>query len=481
MSLKRTALVTALWSMGESWGMKIVSAGVFLLLARLIEPSAFGLAALAQVYLMAVQTISDQGLTTALIQRETIEEAHKDSAFWANLGVGLALMLLTIVFAGPLADLYGEPRLAPVLRWYSLAPLLTSISVVQIGLARRELRFRDLALRQTASALVGGAVGVAMAFAGMGVWALVGQGLVSQAVGVVILWAIVAWRPRFTFSRRHFADLFGFGFNVLATNLLRILGGQADRLLLGFYFGATEVGYYSVAQRLVSIITDFVAGSTERAVVPLFSRIQEDRERVARGLITAQRAAQPDGDPGLHRPGRHRALPHPRRRRRPMGAQHPADPHPGLLFAGLLPGLLLRPCGDGAGPPDHPPRRRDRPGPDPGRPQPDRRALGHTGRGGRRGCHPDHLLWRRADGAPPAGALPGGSLSAARLWCRGWAAAAMAAAVMGVESLLTGERPALQLAAGVAIGTLVYVVVLLLFARGRLRELVQMAKGLRRG
>jgi len=104
MSLKRTALVTALWSMGESWGMKIVSAGVFLLLARLIEPSAFGLAALAQVYLMAVQTISDQGLTTALIQRETIEEAHKDSAFWANLGVGLALMLLTIAFAGPLAE-----------------------------------------------------------------------------------------------------------------------------------------------------------------------------------------------------------------------------------------------------------------------------------------------------------------------------------------------------------------------------------------
>ena len=81
MSMKRTALVTALWSMGESWGLRIVSAGVFLLLARLIDPAAFGLAALAQVYLMAVQTLSDQGLTTALIQRETIEEAHKDSAF----------------------------------------------------------------------------------------------------------------------------------------------------------------------------------------------------------------------------------------------------------------------------------------------------------------------------------------------------------------------------------------------------------------
>ena len=289
MSLKRTALVTALWSMGESWGLRIVSALVFLLLARLIDPAAFGLVALAQVYLMAVQTISDQGLATALIQRDSLDEAHKDSAFWANLAVGLALMLLTVLFAGPLASLYGEPRLAPVLRWYALAPFLSSICVVQAALARRELRFRDLALRQTAGALLGGIVGIAMAFAGMGVWALVGQGLVTQAAGVAILWAIVAWRPRFAFSWRHFRELFGFGFNVLATNIVRIVGGQADRLLLGYFFGATDVGYYSIAQRLITIVTDFVAGSTERAVIPVFSRIQGDRERVARGLATAQR------------------------------------------------------------------------------------------------------------------------------------------------------------------------------------------------
>ncbi len=289
MSLRRTALVTSLWSMAESWGLRLVSAGVFLLLARLIEPAAFGLAALAQVYLMVVQTLSDQGLTTALIQRAEIEEAHKDSAFWANLAVGLGLMLLTIAFADGLAGVYGEPRLAPVLRWYSLAPLLASLSVVQVALARRELRFRELALRQTAGAVMGGVVGVAMAFAGMGVWALVVQGLVTQATGVAVLWAIVDWRPRLVFSRRHFRQLFGFGFNVLATNIVRIVGGQADRLLLGYFFGAADVGYYSVAQRLVTIVTDFVAGSTERAVVPLFARIQGEKERVARGLLTAQR------------------------------------------------------------------------------------------------------------------------------------------------------------------------------------------------
>ena len=288
MSMKRTALLTGLWSMAESWGFRIVSAVVFLLLARLIDPAAIGLAALAQVYLVVVQTLCDQGITTALIQRENLEEGHKDSAFWANLAVGVILMALTILFAGPLASLYGEPRLAPVLRWYSLAPLLASMSVVQTALARRELRNRTLALRQTAGSLVGGLVGVGMAFAGMGVFALVGQGLATQAVAAVILWKIADWRPRFAFSRRHLMDLFGFSFNVLATDIMFIIGGHADRLLLGYFLGAAEVGYYSVAQRLISITADFVGNSTYGIVLPLFSRIKNDKARVARGLRTAQ-------------------------------------------------------------------------------------------------------------------------------------------------------------------------------------------------
>ena len=103
-------------------------------------------------------------------------------------------MALTILFADPLASLYGEPRLAPVLGWYPLVPLFAAMYVVQLALARRALRYRVLAVRQTAGALIGGLVGVGMAFAGMGVFALVGQGLVTQAMGVLVLWKIVDWR-----------------------------------------------------------------------------------------------------------------------------------------------------------------------------------------------------------------------------------------------------------------------------------------------
>jgi O-antigen/teichoic acid export membrane protein len=289
MSMKRTAVVSALWAAGESWSLRGVSLIVFLILARLVEPSAFGLVALAAVYVTTVQALSDQGLATALIQREGLEAAHKDSAFWANLAVGVILGFVTLALAGPAAAFYSEPRLAPILRWYALWPLLGSLSVVQQALLRRALRFRELALRQLAGAIAGGLVGIVMAYAGMGVWALVAQQLVNQAVALVVLWSIAEWRPRFAFSYPHFRHLFGFGFNVLAANVVRAIGFQADRLVLGYFLGATELGYYSVAQRLLAIVTDFVAGSAERIVVPLFSRIQGERERVNRGLMTAQR------------------------------------------------------------------------------------------------------------------------------------------------------------------------------------------------
>jgi O-antigen/teichoic acid export membrane protein len=289
MSMRRTAVLSAFWAAGESWALRGISAIVFLLLARLVDPAAFGLVALAAVYVSVMQALSDQGLAMALIQRETVEEEHKDSAFWANLGLGAALALVTLLLAEPAARLYGEPRLAPILSWFALSPFLASLAIVQQALMRRALRFRELALRQLLGAIAGGAVGLAMAFSGMGVWALVAQALVNQAVSVIVLWSIAGWRPRLRFSPRHFKDLFGFGVNVLAANMVRVIGFQTDRLLLGYFLGAAELGYYSVAQRVLAIVTDFVAGSAERIVVPLFARIQGDKERVRRGLMTAQR------------------------------------------------------------------------------------------------------------------------------------------------------------------------------------------------
>jgi PST family polysaccharide transporter len=289
MSLRAVAARSALWSAAETWGVRGVSALVFLLLARLLDPASFGVMALASVYLMILQMLADQGFAEAIIQRQELEAAHRDSAFWANVAIGLVLMLGTIALAGPLARLYGEPLLVPVLRVLSLAPLLASLTVVQQALLRRELAFRSLSIRQTVGSLAGGAAGIGLALGGAGVWALVAQQLTGQAVALLVLWQVSRWRPAWRFSPRHFRELFHFGANVLGAGLLRIIGFQADRLMIGYVLGTTEVGYYSVAQRLLLIVSDLLSGSVERIVLPLFARVQHDPERVRRGLFAAGR------------------------------------------------------------------------------------------------------------------------------------------------------------------------------------------------
>jgi O-antigen/teichoic acid export membrane protein len=287
--MKAIAAKSALWSAAETWGVRGVSALVFLLLARLLDAGAFGVMALAGVYLMILQMLADQGFAEALIQRAELEDAHRDSAFWANVAIGTALMLATLALAAPLARLYRAPLLEAVLQVLSVAPLLAALTVVQQALLRRALRFKALTLRQTVGSLVGGGVGVGLALAGFGVWALVGQQLAGQVVALAVLWSVSAWRPGWHFSWRHFRELFSFGANVLGAGLLRIIGFQADRLLIGYVLGTTEVGYYSVAQRLLMIVSDLLSGSAERIVLPLFARLQHDRERVRRGLFAAGR------------------------------------------------------------------------------------------------------------------------------------------------------------------------------------------------
>jgi O-antigen/teichoic acid export membrane protein len=313
----------------------------------------------------------------------------------------------------------------------------------------------------------------------MGVWALVGQGLVTQAAGVVILWAIVDWRPGLVFSWRHFKDLFGFGSNVLATNVLRIIGGQADRLLLGYFFGAADVGYYSVAQRLLGIVTDFIAGSTERAVVPLFSRIQDDRERVARGLAAAQGILTVIVLPafiGL-------AAVAPSLIRVGVGAQW----EPSILPTRILAFFSLAYClGFYFG---HVVTALGRPSLRLGVVL--AQALAQIGLSlvgviyGIPGVAAamaatqivfygvELMVLRRLVGFSLAAFLGEGVLP-------GVAALIMAAAVFGLEGVFAGMRPAAQLAGGIVLGIVVYLGIISLFGRARVRELVELLKGLKR-
>lgn len=283
-SLRQQAAKGVVWSVIQKWGRTAVWSISFIVLARLLPPEAFGLVALATTFTALVETFLDQGLSAAIVQRADLEPEHLDTAFWISVLTGTVLALGLIAASGLVAGIFGEPRLAPVLRWLSVSFILIALSSTQIAILQRKLAFKDLATRSLTATMIGGAVGISMAFAGFGVWSLVGQNLVRGLAGVIILWRVSDWRPGFNFSKKHYKELFPFGVSVAGTNILNVIVRRSDDLLIGFFLGPTLLGFYTIGYRLLLVIIRMVTGITNAVAFPTFSRIQHQPDRMRRAF-----------------------------------------------------------------------------------------------------------------------------------------------------------------------------------------------------
>lgn len=277
------------WSAIQKWAGRVISLGVFLLLARLLNPQAFGLVALAGVFVAFMEIFLDQGFADAIVQRADLAPGHLDTAFWTNLGLGLVFLASGVLGAGFIASLFDEPTLGPVIRWLSLSFILAALIGVQKALLLRDLAFRLMAAASVTAIAVGGIVGVGMALTGFGVWSLVGQQLVSRAVEAAVFWRVNDWRPGFRVSRQHFRDLFGYGINVVGMKLLSFFSTRTLDLLIGAFLGTVALGYYNIAFRIVAVLSTLISGTVRSVAFPLFARLQAELGRMRRGFYTATR------------------------------------------------------------------------------------------------------------------------------------------------------------------------------------------------
>lgn len=278
--LKQKAVKGLIWSGAQIWGGQIISFVVILVLAHLLEPKAFGLLAYASVFISFIQIFVDQGFGDAIVQRTQIESGYLDTAFWTNLLSGIILTILCFAFSEHIGDLFQEPQITSILHWLSISFFLLGLSGVQQSILRRELAFKQLAIRSLISSITGGIVGIIFAAMGFGVWSLVAQNLTNNSVGVIVLWNISSWRPRFAFSRNGFRDLFAFGSNIVGINILNFINRHADDFLIGYFLGPSALGFYTIAYKLLLTLTKALTGVTNAVAFPAFSRIKDEPERM---------------------------------------------------------------------------------------------------------------------------------------------------------------------------------------------------------
>lgn len=264
---------------------------VTFVLAALLGPDEFGVLAMAMLVLLLGQILVQQGLAVAIIQREELTGDHLDAAFVAMLLGGVALGGVMALVSPLWALAVGEPRLTAVC--LALAPMVPvhALMIIPEAVLRRALRFRAIAVRTVLGALAGGAVGIALALAGAGVWALVAQQVVTGVVGVVVVWAACPWRP----SRRPrigaLRDLWRFSGHSANAALAVFVSRRADQLIASLLFGPVAVGMYRLAIRLPEMLVEVTARSLQQVALPALSRLQADRARFAARLSELQHLA----------------------------------------------------------------------------------------------------------------------------------------------------------------------------------------------
>ncbi|MCK4374051.1 MAG: lipopolysaccharide biosynthesis protein, partial [Candidatus Brocadiae bacterium] len=199
--------------------------------------------------------------------------------------LGAVLAGLTALGSPLIAAFYGKPELATIAKLLGLSFFISSFVHVPAALLRKALDFRKLVLIGICCRLVGGAVGITLAFLGFGVYALVYQGLSRALLYSIAVWFAVGWRPRWTFRLKSVTGMVRFGANLTGAGFLAYLACNMDYLLIGRFLGAAALGVYTIAYQIMLLPLRRVSSQLARVAFPAFSSVQQDKGRVRRGYL----------------------------------------------------------------------------------------------------------------------------------------------------------------------------------------------------
>jgi len=277
--LKRKSSVALSWDLLGLIASKGSSFIISIFLARLLSPEEFGLVGMASVFIVVFQVFGDVGFSTALIQKKDIDNLAYDSVFYFNVFGGGLLFILFYFISPFIGDFYNRPEVVSIIRWLSISFLLNSLNQVQTALLTKKLNFKVLTIRNIASTLFGGILGVIAALNHYGVYALVIQSLASTLMRTILLWSISTWKPSWRFSRKELMGLTNFSLYVFFDRLISTIFRKLDVILVAKIFSASSLGFYSRAVSLKDQVTTYSSTSIQKVFFPVLSSIQDDKER----------------------------------------------------------------------------------------------------------------------------------------------------------------------------------------------------------
>ena len=253
---------------------------VSVVLARILAPEDYGTIALVTVFTSILQVFVDSGLGTALIQKKDADDLDFSSVFYFNFTVCMILYIGMFFCAPYIAKFYKNLTLIPVIRVLSLTIIISGIKGIQQSYVSRNMLFKRFFFSTLGGTVFSAFLGIGLAYAGAGVWALVVQQLSNAAIDTLILWITVKWRPKKMFSWSRLKGLLSFGWKLLGSTLLDTVYSNLRNLIIGKVYSSSDLAFYNQADRFPRILVTNVNSSIDSVLLPSMSNVQNDHYRV---------------------------------------------------------------------------------------------------------------------------------------------------------------------------------------------------------
>ena len=250
-----------------------------MILARLLTPTDFGLVAMSLAMLSSATMLRDLGLTSATIQQKDLSLDSVNTLFWINAGMGGLLTAIIFFLAPAIVWLFNEPKLLAVTQALAVVSLIDGLAIQHQALIRRQLRLGVLASVEVVATAVALTVAILLAYRGAGYWALVAMHIIQIGIRTMLCWSAAGWHPVLSFRRADVARMLSFGTSLTVSRLLNNLTRIVDKILVGRFANAEQLGLYSKAYNAILLPSDRVNTALSRVAVPTLSRLQEQPKR----------------------------------------------------------------------------------------------------------------------------------------------------------------------------------------------------------
>lgn len=268
------------WKFGERICAQGISFIVSIVLARLLLPSEYGTVSLIIVFITIADVFVTSGFSTALIQKKDANETDFSTIFYCTLIMSVILYVILYMCSPLVADFYSMPELSLYLKIFSLKILISSYNSIQHAYVSRHMIFKKFFFSTIIGTILSGVVGIYMAYTGFGVWAIIAQYLTNSFVDTVILSFIVPWHPRMIFSAKAAKSLIGFGWKVLATDLLGTVFNNLRPLLIGKFYTSADLAYYNKGKQFPSLIGNNIDITIISVLFPVMSNFSDNPARI---------------------------------------------------------------------------------------------------------------------------------------------------------------------------------------------------------